>query len=364
MIDAKFFDGQSARENTVRVEQRGRNIVIYREDGIETGWSIAGVHAIDPPEYGKPFRLTHDDFIGARLIIRDQKFVDQLIAENPSLNNQFGKSHFKQVAWWTVGGLAAVLLAGWVAVAFLPGYLAPLMPDKWRNAAGEQIERQVAGSSKVCESDAGKAAVSAIIARISEGDPNFPPIKVTVYDMDLVNAFAASGGRIVLTRGLIEAADSAEEVAGVVAHEVGHVAYYHSEQQMIRLSGMQVLISIATGTNGGDLVSNVAGIATILTYSRAAEREADLYARNTLTTAKIDPLAFRSFFEKLMKLEGKKVGEKKSEGSTLESLGNVFSTHPDTEKRIEEILPLPAGITPVQVATPEQWQALKAICKS
>ena len=164
-----------------------------------------------------------------------------------------------------------------------------------------------------------------------------PPLRVRVYDIPIMNAFALPGGHIVLTRGLLREASEPGEVAGVLAHEIGHVAHHHPEAQMIRIAGMQVLISVATGTSGGNNASSLAGLAAILKSSRDAEREADAYAVAMLSAARIDPMALKHFLEKILKEEGK------FSGGAFSNLGTVFSTHPVTTERIAQIKPLPAG---------------------
>jgi beta-barrel assembly-enhancing protease len=148
----------------------------------------------------------------------------------------------------------------------------------------------------------------------------------------------------------------------VLAHEVGHVAHRHPEAQLIRMTGLQVLISVMSGSNGGTTGENAAAFAALLQYSRAAEREADAYARTSLVNAHIDPLGLKRFFEKILKIEHGNGADGGKPSAVLTKLGNIFATHPGTEERIKEITPLPAGIAPVTVLTPGAWEALKAIC--
>ena len=183
-----------------------------------------------------------------------------------------------------------------------------------------------------------------------------PPLQVRIYDIPIMNAFALPGGHIVLTRGLLETAATPDEVAGVLAHEIGHVAHHHPEAQLVRIAGVQVLLSVATGTSGGTNTSSLAGLAAILKSSRDAEREADAYAVAMLTAARVDPLGLKHFFEKVLADEGK------SSGGALSKLGTVFSTHPVTTERIELIKPLPDEVQLKPSITDAQWKDLKAIC--
>jgi Zn-dependent protease with chaperone function len=360
-IEAIYFDGEYARDRAITLEALGNDLVFRGHDVPETRWSISGLHPVDPPTPGQPFRITHHSKPGARLVIRDEAFVQRLVAEHGHLKGGYSWLHLRQVAVWTVGGIIALAALAYIVMNFLPQRVAYVLPDAWRNRVGDQVVKSLVGEAKRCSTDAGNSAKSAMITAIATGNPDIPPISMEIYDMELVNAFAAPGGKIIFTRGILEKADTAEEIAGVLTHEIGHVAYRHPEAQMVRLTGIQVLISVMSGSNGGDLASNVAALAALLRYSRDAEREADAYARATMAKANIDPMGLRTFFEKIMKTEGGTVPAAK-ESSTLDKIGNVFSTHPGTEERIKEITPLPAGQIPAQVMSPEQWKALKSIC--
>jgi beta-barrel assembly-enhancing protease len=358
MTEAIYFDGKSARDRQVAISEGSGTLVFSGPDTPETIWTIAGLHPVDPPSPGQPYRLTHDNNPGARLIIRDEAFVKALVAKAPHLKGGYSKRDISHLFGWTIGGLATVAALSYIVITLLPDMVANTLPDSWRNRVGHQMESSVVDNAKACSGKAGEEAIGAMIANLAEGRPDLPPIAVHVYDIPILNAFAVPGGNIIVTKELIDKAGGPDEVAGVLAHEIGHVAHKHPEAQLVRIAGMQVLASVFTGSNGGDMTTNIAGLATLLSYSRKAEAEADAYARETLTKASIDPMGLKRFFEVIIKLEG----EKKDSNGTLAALGNLFSTHPGTEERIKEIQPLPAGATAKPSLTEEQWQALKKIC--
>jgi beta-barrel assembly-enhancing protease len=357
-VNATYFDGQSARDKMVTLVIEGANLVFSGPDTPPTTWSIAGLHSVDAPSPGQPFRLTHDDMLGARLILRDQAFIDELISQSSHLKGGYSKRDIAHVFGWTAGGLALVVALGYVFIALVPDRVAKILPDSWRDRVGHQMEMALVSSARACSTKEGDTAMGAMIAKLAEGSPDLPPISVHIYDIPILNAFAVTGGNIIMTRELIEKADTPDEVAGVLAHEIGHVAHRHPEAQLVRLTGMQVLASVFTGSNGGGTSTNIAGLATFLSFSRAAESEADAYARETLTRASIDPMGLKRFFDKVVTLEG---GHTDKSGP-FAALGTLFSTHPGTEDRIKEIKPLPTGQSAVPALTAEQWKALKAIC--
>jgi predicted Zn-dependent protease len=363
---AIFFDGETAHDRAVTVERIGNELHFSGDNTPLTRWSIAGLHPIDPPSPGQPFRLTHDSQKGSRLILRDETFINDLITSNRVLKGGYSFRHLGQVLGWTFGGLAVAVALGWFAMSFLPQQLAHLLPDSWRNRVGGQIVSSLVENAKKCETPAATGAWSAMIARLAEGKPNLPPISVSVYDIPIMNAFAAPGGKIVFTKELLQQAETPDEVVGVLAHEIGHVAHLHPEAQMVRLAGLQILISAISNGGSGEWAGNIAALAAIFRYSREAEREADEYARATMQTASVDPMGLKHFFERVFK---QKKGTSNSaqtpsatKPTTLERIGNIFSTHPGTEERIKDIQPLPAGQVPVKVLSDEQWNALKAVC--
>jgi predicted Zn-dependent protease len=260
------------------------------------------------------------------------------------------------VAGWIGGGLALVAALGYLVLQVAPQQLARVMPDTWRQRIGEQVEISFAEGARRCDVASGAAALVRLTARLAEGAAAMPPVSVRIYDIPVMNAFALPGERIVIMRELIAKAETPEELAGVLAHELGHVAGRHAEAQLIRATGLQLLFSAATGGGGGDTITTAAGLATILQYSRRAEREADVYALATLVSAAIDPLGFKRFFERVMKEEGA------ATGGALGKIGSLFSTHPGTEERIKAIGPLPEGVSPRPVLSDAEWQALKKIC--
>lgn len=364
-IQAIYFDGETARDQQVTLQRTGDHLVFGGPETSVTQWSIKGLHPIDMPARGQPFRLTHDEKPGARLVLHDQAFIDELLAANHFLKGGYGWSHIRQVLGWTVGGIAALAALGYITLSFLPQQVARILPDTWRNRVGQQIVSQLISGAKRCDSKPGLEATSAMVQALAEGQPDLPAISVEVYDIPVMNAFAVPGGRIIFTRELLKMADTAEEVTGVLAHEIGHVNYRHPEAQLVRIAGLQVLVSAMTGSNGGNISSNAAGLAALLQYSREAEAEADAYARDTMVKSRVDPIGFKTFFEKILKLEKgdtTSTDSRSNDNSVFSKLGKAFSTHPGTEDRIKLITPLPAGVTPVRVMTEQQFQDLKNIC--
>jgi beta-barrel assembly-enhancing protease len=355
-VEAIYFDGETARDNRVSADL-GVHGIIFSGEGVKSQtWSLGGLTAIDPPHIGYSLRLAHESHPGARLIVPDGGFSAELLSLAPYLKGGFNSKRALRLFYWIGGGLVIFASLIYFTLNFAPQRIAILLPDTWSARVGEQMEASLVDKAKVCHTHGGDGAIAVMLGNLAEGNPDMPPLQVRVYDIPVMNAFTLPGGHIVMTRGLIERASAPEEVAGVLAHEIGHAAHHHPEAQLVRVAGLQVLLSVATGTSGGTSTSSIAGLAAILRSSRDAEREADAYAVAMMSGARIDPMGLKHFFEKVLAEEGK------SSGGALSKLGTVFSTHPGTAERIDLIKPLPDGVQPEPPVSDAQWKDLKAIC--
>src|SRR5438445_1481978 len=157
------------------------------------------------------------------------------------------------------------------------------------------------------------------------------PFTIKVIDSDVVNAMALPGGFFYVNSGLILAADEEAEVAGVMAHEIAHVAACHAAREQTRASLLQMasipLIFVGGGIGyAGYEAAGIAGMFGILKFSRGFEAEADYLGIEYMYRAGYDPSAFVSFFEKVQAMEKKKPG----------TLAKAFDTHPQNADRIQK----------------------------
>jgi beta-barrel assembly-enhancing protease len=225
--EAIYFDGETARDKKVIVSLETSGLRFSGDSVPAQTWSLSGLTAIEPPHSGQPLRLSHDSQAGARLSIRSDDFTQQLLIAAPHLKGGFNPQHALRLFIWIGGGLT--ILAGliYITLSFAPQRLAVLLPDEWSKRVGDQMEASLVDNAKVCHTPAGDNAVAAMLANLAEGNPDMPPLRVRIYDIPIMNAFALPGGHIVLTRGLLKGAAAPGEVAGVLAHEIGHAAHHH-----------------------------------------------------------------------------------------------------------------------------------------
>jgi beta-barrel assembly-enhancing protease len=184
------------------------------------------------------------------------------------------------------------------------------------------------------------------------------PFTIKVIDSEEVNAFALPGGFFFVNSGLILKADTEAELAGVMAHEIAHVAARHGTRQatrgqVVNLATIPLIFMGGWAGYGARQAASVAIPIGFLSFSRGFEAEADLLGLEYMYKTGYDPGAFTDFFEKIESLERKKPG----------TMSKIFSTHPPTgeriknsQKNIQEIL----KAKPEYVVTTSEFNDVKA----
>ena len=186
------------------------------------------------------------------------------------------------------------------------------------------------------------------------------PYYFKVVNTDEVNAFALPGGHLYVNRALITTAENESELAGVIAHEIGHVVGRHGAKQMTKQLGLSVLLGSISGQDPGlgrKVAAEVAGLGaglTLLKYGREAEAEADAFAVEETYASGIDPMGTASFFGKLLALHEK---EPEAEG-----FARLFQTHPPTSERIDRVRSAVEGLPPQKdlMRDSKRFQRVKA----
>lgn len=171
-------------------------------------------------------------------------------------------------------------------------------------------------------------SIDSIVSKISEAndfDKEF--FKVHLLNSDEVNAFALPNGHLVIYTGLISDAEHQDELVGVIGHEMAHIQMQHVMKKLVKEIGFSVLISITTGSAGGEIVKQAAKTLSSTAFDRSLEKEADIKAVDYLTNANVNPAPFADFLYRLSLAD-----------SELPSIVSWISTHPDSKERAEYIL--------------------------
>ncbi len=198
-------------------------------------------------------------------------------------------------------------------------------------AMGRSYAQQIESQIKLVNDPVVTEYVNRIGQNLVRNSDAQVPFTIKVIDSDVVNAMALPGGFFYVNSGLILAADEEAELAGVMAHEISHVAACHVAREQTRYTLMQMatipLIFVGGGIGYGAYeLAGPAAMLGILKFSRGFEAEADYLGVQTMYRAGYDPSAFVSFFEKIEAMEKKKPG----------TIAKAFETHPPTQDRIEK----------------------------
>jgi beta-barrel assembly-enhancing protease len=244
----------------------------------------------------------------------------------------------------------AAVSAAVVAVVLLsPQWLAPLVPAGIEKKLGDGMVGDFGG--RFCDTPAGKAALAKLTASL---DSNPDDLQVEVANIDMINAVALPGNKVILFNGLVTQAETPDEVAGVLAHEIGHVRERHVMQGLLRQMGLAVVLGGFDGSGG----STLNGLLST-TYTRDSEREADDHSLTAMKNANVSPVGAADFFRRLSAMDGSDAMNDKGE----RAMTGYLSSHPlsDERRRLFE-----KSVVKGQAYKPAlsygEWQELKTMC--
>lgn len=356
--EARFSDGQTAQSHEVTTSLTARGIAIYTSSDAEPLIWPYGALATSEPLTNNSIealvRYTHQP--GASLFVPGSAFARQLRTHAKHLTASAQRWRDASPWLWTATAIIGVVLIVWLAGLSPARTVAGFLPDTVRTSLGKQVVASMTQGKPVCDNVDGRRALNALVARLTRAAKSDAEFKVTVAKWKVMNAFATPGEQIVITSRLIARAKTPDELAGVIAHEMGHGIELHPETAIVRALGLTAAAELMLGGSSGTL-SNIGLVLAQLSYSRAAEREADTQALRILRNAEISPNGLAAFFGRVARLEGS--GKKKR--TTTPDLG-FLRTHPDTRERILKVKNA-AQYPSTPALSDVQWQALREICK-
>ncbi|UJW85332.1 M48 family metallopeptidase [Devosia sp. SL43] len=301
---------------------------------------------------------------GARVVVAGAEEIARIHATIPALGEKHRLDRWVQVriAATATVALAAVIVAYLFGVPIIANRVVGLLPPAWEKNLGDtaaaQMEASLAEGTdfRVCDTNPNSLANKAIArfgAQALEGSGSPFTLDIKVVKSDIPNAFALPGGKVYFFSALLDRAERQDEFAGVLAHEVGHVAYHHGMEQLISTAGTGALIGFILGDMTGFSVAASLGATIIDTsFSRDAERQADDFAAQVAQRLGFKPAGVADLLLR--------VGEDDDFSRALA----LFSTHPLTEDRKLALEALTVANT-AEVALPftdAEWQAIRTMC--
>ena len=362
---ARHYDGKSAAVRIVHLHylaeyETGTLLVNAAADGAEIArWPVSDLYVV--PGRANQLRLANSTQAGARVVVEGADTIARIRATLPVLQTRQRQEFGRQVriAFIATLALAAVIAAYLYGVPLLAGRIAALVPPSWEQRLGATVASQMEtslGGFTLCDPDPDSLANRAL-ARFGEaalaGSGTPFALNINVARSDIPNAFAIPGGQVYFLSALLDQARTPDEFAGVLAHEIGHVAHRHGMEQLISSAGTGALIGFILGDMTG--ISLAAGLGSTIIdarFSREAERQADVFAAQVAQRLDFDPTGLADLLNR--------VGRDDNLARALA----LLSTHPLTDDRKTTLGGLsaqrPDGLEPP--FSPAEWQAIKAMC--
>ncbi|HMF20955.1 MAG TPA: M48 family metallopeptidase [Pseudolabrys sp.] len=358
-----YFDGVTSARRDVIVELAPSGLQISNLEGHpRTEWPYDEIEGLAAPE--NILRLGRRGSAALeRLEIRDPSLAAEIDARaiHVDRSGSLQRRQHMRVIGWSVGATLSLLLVAWFGVPAIAERLAPLLPRIVEDKLGDAVDMQVrgllhphkAGTALDCGTTAvenpGRTALNKIVGRLEAAAGLPRPLRVDVVRQDAANSIALPGGHVYVFRGLIDKADNADEIAGVIAHEIGHIAHRDGTKALLQGAGLSILF----GTLLGDFVGGgavVFGAKTMLqsSYSREAETAADSYGADLMNKAGGNTHSMATILGKI--------------GGATEPGMKILLDHPETEVRVAAINKVAANQQPSAFLDANEWAALKQIC--
>jgi Zn-dependent protease with chaperone function len=356
MSEARYYDGRAARAQKVRLAVFGGQLLVTADSGTIDRWPLEQVE-ID--SFGGEHRLTRRD-TPAQILTSAGEIAESIGRLRKKLPVRRGS---RRPQWLALAGLvvAAVIAVGLFFRVGLPavaGAIARELPLASEKRIGEEARRQVAGilshggPLRYCASGAGDAALYRIVNTLIAAQAPRLPLEVYVLESPLVNAFALPGGTIVVLSGLIDFAEHPNEIAAVLAHEIGHSDRRHPVANAIQRSAGALMVGVLMGDVTGISTTVMLGQAVVSAgYTREAEAEADAQMLTVMRVAGLTTAPAARFFTRLAQ---------KEQAEAPSGLLSLLSTHPasaDRAARLREAAPQGRDVLGAA-----DWNALKSIC--
>ena len=356
---AELYDGISPARGRVSLRIKDDILEMKNvETHVVTNWRLSEMREVADKSDEDALTFAPDNYDPARLIVREVSAIRALAQTGERFEPLSGpRGQFIRLALVAVAACSGIFGLLFGVIPIFASASAARMPVATEVALGQQVYEDiyVAGGASECRDPAGVAAMAVMEARLTDG-VNLPlPLTVRVVRDPSVNATAAPGGHITLHQGLINSAESPEEVAAVLAHEIGHVAHRDGTRGYLRNMGSFGVVGLVFGDVFGVGGSFVASMLVDASYSREAETEADRFAHDMMINAGLPPAAMAQFFTRLR--------DEMGENADLGALRHL-STHPELLDRIAAASEAAAQAGPVgpPVLTAEEWAAVQNMC--
>jgi Peptidase family M48 len=348
---AIYFDGVSNRRQIVSIALV--NQLVMRSDDNFVSWAYSDLRRVDSPDGTLRVSCRSAPPL-ARLEIRDPTLAAELVARCAGIDeNRLNGGAIARIVAWSVAAAASIVAVVLFAIPFAAERLTPLVPRTMERHLGEAAEVQLTTvfGDKICKGAAGQAAFAKLVEALRVPAGLDATVSSQVLDTPIPNAYALPGGRFFLLSGLLEKARDPDEIAGVLAHELGHLKHRDNVRELIHNGGSSFLIGLLFGDVTGAGAALFASRTLVsASYSREAEHDADSFAIEVMHKL---GRPTRPMGELMFRVTGKE-GDKRP---------SILASHPLSEDRLARMRAEDRPPGGPALLSAEEWSALKGICK-
>jgi Zn-dependent protease with chaperone function len=357
-----FFDGISSVRHAAVVVLNAGGLQILGDDRMLAQWPYDEIEGLAAPD--NVLRLgRRGNKVLERLEILDPAFAAAIDARARRVDRSGARQRRQRdsVIGWSVAATLSLLAVAYFGVPAIAERLAPLVPAPIAHRLGDAVDMQVRGildshhlgAGFECGMAAGerpsRAALGKLVRRLEAAAALPIPLRTIVVRRKEANAMALPGGQIYVFQGLIAKADNADEVAGVIAHEIGHISHRDGIKSVLQAAGLSLLFGMLLGDFvGGGAVVVAAKAVLQSSYSRKVEAAADIYGAELMNKAGGNAHALAVILGKI--------------GGATEPGMKILLDHPETKARVSAIDKIAGAQRGTPFLDPGEWAALKRIC--
>jgi Zn-dependent protease with chaperone function len=358
-----FFDGITSARHEVAVAADTDALRVRAASGkLLAEWPYADVQPLSAPK--EVLRLGRSgSAVLARLEVRDAALAAAIDSHAISVDRTGARERRNRhkVIAWTFAATMSLLLVAFFGVPLLVERLTPLIPFSVEHKFGIAIDKQVramldpgtAGKAFECGEGpgerAGRAALDLLMGKLEAAAELPIPLKVAVVRRTEANAVALPGGHIYVFQGLIRTANTPDELAGVIGHEIGHVAHRDGTRAVLQAAGLSFLFGMLLGDfTGGGVVVIAAKTIVQSAHSREGESAADLYGVRLMNKIGGDGRALGTILTRI--------------SGSGDSGIKILLDHPDGKARAAAINAVASDRRGPPLLTASQWADLKRVC--
>lgn len=360
-LNARYTDGKTSRVYPVMLDttRQGLKIISSETHEVLAAWNFGDMHVTQDWQKDSGGIIAHKRLAGAAITCDNQSTFIALLARLDKKDRATFKVPLSIPSiLLSLAAAVAVVMVGYPLYGKAMDLAALLIPPAAEKKFGDLEVAAFGKEFEACDDKQTTASLEKIINHlVRSSDLKGQHIDVHLYKTEMANAFALPGNNMAVLTGFLKSAASEDEIAGVMAHELGHISHRDALRLTLQSQGYSLMTHLITGSSGAySGIGKFASIAQTLQYTREKEELADAYAANLLPKAGYSKRGLANFLGRML------TGAKGKTLQTLEDNFSFLSTHPATHERLAKLQPSRNATASRNILSPSEFRALKNAC--